>query len=210
MTEFADGSGISWTICKQSAPRCRQITTPTPHHSIFTGRMLFLVHRVSKHWIRLVLIVQLYFQANVECCIRWTNPFQFFVRVLVFILAHLKRWCLSDFVILALVSLEERLWHDPFLCRMVHSHFTPSIGSPVCYLHSHIMWQDLCNSTVSVHLPVCPIYQPLQQQVCCCGPSRQEISIGHCRSTACSSKGEQCHVVSWRMKLKTDLFKLFG
>ena len=35
-------SGISWTICKQSAPRCRQITTPTPHHSIFTGWMLFL------------------------------------------------------------------------------------------------------------------------------------------------------------------------
>jgi len=28
-------SGISWTICKQSAPRSRQITTPTPHHSIF-------------------------------------------------------------------------------------------------------------------------------------------------------------------------------
>jgi len=27
---------------KQSAPRSRQITTPTPHRSIFTGRMLFL------------------------------------------------------------------------------------------------------------------------------------------------------------------------
>ena len=35
-------SGISWTICKQSAPHFRQITTPTPHHSIFTGWMLFL------------------------------------------------------------------------------------------------------------------------------------------------------------------------
>ena len=35
-------SGISWTTCKQSAPRCRQTTTPTPHHSIFTGRMRFL------------------------------------------------------------------------------------------------------------------------------------------------------------------------
>jgi len=35
-------SGISWTICKQSAPCSRQITTPTPHHSMFTGRMLFL------------------------------------------------------------------------------------------------------------------------------------------------------------------------
>jgi len=28
-------SGIRWTICKQTAPRFRQITTPTPHHSIF-------------------------------------------------------------------------------------------------------------------------------------------------------------------------------
>jgi len=36
-------SGISWTICKQSAPRSRQLTTPTPHHSIFTDRMLFLM-----------------------------------------------------------------------------------------------------------------------------------------------------------------------
>ena len=36
--------GISWTICKQSAPHCRQITTTTPHYWIFTGRMLFLMH----------------------------------------------------------------------------------------------------------------------------------------------------------------------
>jgi len=35
-------SGISWTICKQSAPHSRRITTPTPHHSMFTGRMLFV------------------------------------------------------------------------------------------------------------------------------------------------------------------------
>jgi len=34
---------ISWTICKLSAPHYRQITTPTPHHSIFTCRMLFLM-----------------------------------------------------------------------------------------------------------------------------------------------------------------------
>jgi len=38
-----DGSGISWTICKQSAPRSRQITTPTPLQSIFTGQMLFVM-----------------------------------------------------------------------------------------------------------------------------------------------------------------------
>jgi len=36
-------SGISWTTCKQSAPRSRQTTTPTPHHSIFRGWMLFLM-----------------------------------------------------------------------------------------------------------------------------------------------------------------------
>ena len=40
MTGIWDGSGISWTMCKQSAPRSRQITAPTAHHSIFTGRML--------------------------------------------------------------------------------------------------------------------------------------------------------------------------
>ena len=33
-------SGISWTICKQSAPRSRQITTPTPH--VCLDRMEYL------------------------------------------------------------------------------------------------------------------------------------------------------------------------
>ena len=42
MMGFGDGSGISWTTCKQSAPRSRQVTTPTPHLSIVTGRLLFL------------------------------------------------------------------------------------------------------------------------------------------------------------------------
>ena len=32
--ETVSGSGISWAICK-SAPRSRQITTRTPHHSLF-------------------------------------------------------------------------------------------------------------------------------------------------------------------------------
>ena len=40
---FGDGSGIRWDICKQSALCSRQITTSTPHHSIFTVRMLFLM-----------------------------------------------------------------------------------------------------------------------------------------------------------------------
>ena len=39
--ETVSGSGISWAICK-SAPCSRQITTPAPHHSVFTGQMPFL------------------------------------------------------------------------------------------------------------------------------------------------------------------------
>ena len=39
--ETVSGSGISWAVCK-SAPRSRQITTPAPHPSVFTGRMPFL------------------------------------------------------------------------------------------------------------------------------------------------------------------------
>jgi len=43
MMGFWNSSGISWTICKQPALSTRQITTPTPQHSIFTGWMLFLM-----------------------------------------------------------------------------------------------------------------------------------------------------------------------
>ena len=56
MTGVLGYSGISWTICKQSASHSRQITTPTPHYSIFTGWILFQTHlpealpTVLKHW----------------------------------------------------------------------------------------------------------------------------------------------------------------
>ena len=45
-------SGISWTICKQSAPCCRPITTPTPHRLIFYRPDALPVAQptVSKHW----------------------------------------------------------------------------------------------------------------------------------------------------------------
>jgi len=42
ITMTVSGSGISSASCK-SAPRSRQITTPVPHHSVFTGRMPFLL-----------------------------------------------------------------------------------------------------------------------------------------------------------------------
>ena len=35
---LGDGSGTGGTTYKQSAPRSRQVTTPTPHHSIFSYR----------------------------------------------------------------------------------------------------------------------------------------------------------------------------
>jgi len=44
-------SGISWTICKLSAPRCKQISTPTPHDSNFCrpGAVPDTQQTVSKH-----------------------------------------------------------------------------------------------------------------------------------------------------------------
>ena len=42
MMGWWEGSGISWTICRSSAPRFRQITMSVPHHSVFTDRMPFL------------------------------------------------------------------------------------------------------------------------------------------------------------------------
>jgi len=49
--EMMGGSDISWTICKSLAHCSRQTTMPAPHHSIFTGRILFLTQmRVPKHW----------------------------------------------------------------------------------------------------------------------------------------------------------------
>jgi len=45
------GSGISWAICK-SGPRCRQITTPAPHHSDFyrPDALPAAQPTVSMHW----------------------------------------------------------------------------------------------------------------------------------------------------------------
>ena len=48
---FGGGSFMSWTICKQSAPRYRQITTPAHNHSILMADALTDAQpTVSKHW----------------------------------------------------------------------------------------------------------------------------------------------------------------
>ena len=38
--EWQNGSNINQTICKQYAPRSRQLTMPTPHQSLFMGHVL--------------------------------------------------------------------------------------------------------------------------------------------------------------------------
>ena len=49
--ETVSGSGFSWAMCK-SAPRSRQITTPTPHHSVCYRPDALPVAQptASKHW----------------------------------------------------------------------------------------------------------------------------------------------------------------
>ena len=49
--ETVSGSGTSWAICK-SAICSRQITTPAPHHSFFTGWMPFLLSNQQHHTVR--------------------------------------------------------------------------------------------------------------------------------------------------------------
>ena len=51
--ETVSGTSISWAICK-SAPRSRQITTPTPYHSVFykPDALPAAQPTASKHWRR--------------------------------------------------------------------------------------------------------------------------------------------------------------
>ena len=53
--ETVSSSGISWAICK-SAPRSRQITSPTPHHSVFyrPDALPAAQPTASKHWRQLL------------------------------------------------------------------------------------------------------------------------------------------------------------
>ena len=53
--ETVSGSGISWAICK-TAPCSRQITTPSPHHSVFyrPDALPAAQPTASKHWRHIV------------------------------------------------------------------------------------------------------------------------------------------------------------
>ena len=55
--ETVSGSDISWDICK-SAPRSRQITMPTPHHSVFyrPDALPATQPTASKHWRQVPLV----------------------------------------------------------------------------------------------------------------------------------------------------------
>jgi len=88
-SEWLTGSGISWDICKQSAPHSRQITTTTPHLSIFTGRMLFLT--VSKHHRSQNEQKGKYIGQQLgNCCWNWSDP------VTCFLVSQSKRFQLQS------------------------------------------------------------------------------------------------------------------
>jgi len=55
--ETVSGTGISWAICK-SAPLSREITTPTPHHSVFyrPDALPATQPTTSKHWRKYLIL----------------------------------------------------------------------------------------------------------------------------------------------------------
>ena len=60
-----DGSAISWTICKQSAPHSRHITTPTPQHLItHNSRKTNMQSNIQQHY----QAVKLQVGADVNVC----------------------------------------------------------------------------------------------------------------------------------------------
>ena len=71
MIGFWDGSGISWTICKQSAPCSRQIIT-TPHHSVF--------YRLDALPDPQPTASKQYRGQYIWCCCRGSGPLQEFTR----------------------------------------------------------------------------------------------------------------------------------
>ena len=74
MMRFQDGSGISWTICKQSAPCSTEITTPTVQHLItqfFADWMLFLTPNQQCHsteGISAIPIYRMQMSADMSLC----------------------------------------------------------------------------------------------------------------------------------------------
>ena len=78
--DFAEArdSGISWAICN-CAPRSRQITTPTPHHSDFyrLDALPAAQPTVSKHWrdfVYLTVEIIYDFDEDLTVCCRFYNP----------------------------------------------------------------------------------------------------------------------------------------
>jgi len=67
--ETVSGSVISWAVCK-SAPRSRQITTLTPHHSVFyrPDALPAAKPTASKHWRHDMLCVHTYKYKHLIMC----------------------------------------------------------------------------------------------------------------------------------------------
>ena len=71
-----DGSGISWTICKQPAPHSRQTTTPAPHQSVFNrpDALPAAQPTASKHWsVALIEVSKIrYLTVKILHSLQWT------------------------------------------------------------------------------------------------------------------------------------------
>jgi len=88
--ETVSSSGISWAMCK-SAPRSREITMPVTHHSVFTGRMIFLPPNQQHQ--------------STEGIHRQIKPFQGFFQM--YFMYNSQLVILNNFV------LKYHLWHQP-------------------------------------------------------------------------------------------------
>ena len=98
MMEFWDAVASAGPYCKQYAHGFIQITTPTPHHSIFTGWVLFLTpNQVSKHWRQ----TQHYIHYNengmvLPIILQISNEFRYVLKILSSFLLHLLAYS-ADF-----------------------------------------------------------------------------------------------------------------
>jgi len=91
--ETVSDSGISWTICKQSAPHSRQITTP--HHSIFTGQMLFLPPNQQRQSTEDTLKWNSVQNESLICSQEWWKFFVFLQRTWLMLYKLFCIWLLS-------------------------------------------------------------------------------------------------------------------
>ena len=121
---FRDGSGISWTICKQSAPCSRQITTATPYHWIFYRPDALAQPTVSKHGRQVITSAS-----------RWL--FCMLTSLLYSLCSKAAAEVIQKFSKSALTSLENLKWRKTFLLLKVNGNFAQYQKLHQLHIHTH-------------------------------------------------------------------------